>query len=385
MIFDTVDYEVLKLAGVCRYFPFALKRRFNSELLSSNTIDNLKLHNLIKSMNDHLSFKLTKKGRECLADIGYEFTQDARTDIKKASYFRKLENAKWNVLLTIAGIDVYYSNARTLADTEKGYISTLAMRTDKNMKVLAGSKFLGVLKDKETAYVPYYVKDRESWIYPFFERTTYRSQIESMRSVNEIKLILTGETLEELWGNITTLGQPPSYRNGMMPFSLALEELGSEFLLVPLSDNGVMQMRLLLTCRYRERLASAIGCKKNIIPNLSECDGFKNDTPYIIAIDFNVKRIVRALRQIEKYDKNLVPRICCLPFQKNCIMKLLKEYNSSKTIVTAIPKDKIYVVFPELKINNIERKAYTKDGECIEIPGRKLTEDEEAIYSEDKA
>ena len=77
MIFDTVDYEVLKLAGVCRYFPFALKRRFNSELLSSNTIDNLKLHNLIKSMNDHLSFKLTKKGRECLADIGYELLYHA--------------------------------------------------------------------------------------------------------------------------------------------------------------------------------------------------------------------------------------------------------------------------------------------------------------------
>lgn len=384
MIFDTVDYEILKLAGISRYFPFGLNRRFDSELVSRNTIDNLKLHNLIKSMNDHFCFKLTKKGRDFLAGMGYEFVQDARTDIRKASYLRKIQNAKWNILLTIAGIDVFHTSVKTLADIKQGYVSTLAMRSDKNMKVLSCSKFLGILKNEETAYIPYYVKDKESWIYSNFERMTYNSQIDSMKNIKDIKLILTGETLEELWENITIDREAPSCINGMIPFFLALEELGSEYLLIPLSSNGVLQMRLLMTCRYRERLASAIGCKKSIIPNLTECDGFKNDTPYIIAIDFNVNRIVRALRQIEKYNQHLVPRICCLPFQKNCILKLLKKYNISKTIVTAITKENIFIVFPELNTKTIERKAYeTKDGVCIEIPKRKLTKDEENLHTED--
>ena len=92
---------------------------------------------------------------------------------------------------------------------------------------------------------------------------------------------------------------------------------------------------------------------------------------------------MRALRQIEKYNQHLVPRICCLPFQKNCILKLLKVYNISRTIVTAITKENIYIVFPELKTATIERRAYeTKDGVCVEIPKRKLTKGEENIQTE---
>ena len=120
MIFDTVDCEFLKLAGICRYMPVGLQRRYDTLMFKRRIISNLQEHELIKMQSDRQSYKLTTRGRECLAGMGYEFPKDARMDLKKPSYKRKLRNAQWNVLLTLAGIDIYYNSAQALAETDKG-------------------------------------------------------------------------------------------------------------------------------------------------------------------------------------------------------------------------------------------------------------------------
>ena len=85
----------------------------------------------------------------------------------------------------------------------------------------------------------------------------------------------------------------------------ALEELGYDYFLVPLNRDGVVQLGFLKSCRNRERLAKAIGCDTRPIQHLSECDGVLENVPYIIAIDFQGNRIVRALKQIELYDQTI--------------------------------------------------------------------------------
>ena len=157
MIFDTVDYELLRLTGLCRYMPSGICRKYDTPMFKRSVISNLKLHRLIKLMNDKMSYKLTKKGRDCLEEMGMTFAKDARTDLKKASYQRKLKNAQWNVLLTLAGIDVYYENARKLATADCGYLSSLLLRADNMVRVLSGARFFGILKIADTVYVPYYI------------------------------------------------------------------------------------------------------------------------------------------------------------------------------------------------------------------------------------
>lgn len=381
MIFDTVDYELLRLTGLCRYMPSGICRKYDTPMFKRSVISNLKLHRLIKLMNDKMSYKLTKKGRDCLREMGMTFAKDARTDLKKASYQRKLKNAQWNVLLALAGIDVYYENARRLATADCGYLSSLLLRADNMVKVLSGARFLGILKIADTVYVPYYVENEQSWIYPKFEREIYRSQTDSMKNVKDIKLILIGESLEELWGYINPAGEPRESGKGMKPFKKALEELACEYLLMPFGRDGVMQMSVLKIFGYRQRLAKAIGCGE--VTNLSECDGIREGVPYIIAIDCNVKRLIRALRQVERYDKRLVPRVCCLPFQKSTVIKIIKKYNLPKTIVTAIPNSEMYKAFPEIRENEIKRDGFlTKEGACIEVYERNLTKAEIEDYGE---
>lgn len=370
MIFDRYDYEFLKLCGLCRYLPTGLQKRYDAPYFSGSVISNLREHGLVKTQSDRLSYKLTFEGRRILAEMGYNFSDDTRMDLKRPAYKRKLKNALWNITLSIAGIDVYNSKTRNLAET--GYISSLTLRADKNVRVLAGTRFLGILKIRDTAYIPYYLESEDDWIVPGYEREIFKSQIETIQGIKNIKLILTGNTLEELWSHIHPRTQSEKLPRGMKRFDTALEELGYEYLLVPFNRDGVVQLGFLKSYRNRERLAKAIGCDTTPIPNLSECDGIIENTPYIIAIDFNVNRIVRALKQIELYNNILVPKICCLTFQKNTVFRLLKLYRCQRCIVTTIDKNNICDIFSEFEWDEAEQEPYmTEEGKYIDANKRK--------------
>ena len=278
--------------------------------------------------------------------------------------------------MTVAGIDIYYNSAEALAETDKGYMSSLLLRGDNSLKVLAGTRFLGLLKIKDTVYVPYHIESSEDWIIPGYEREIYSSQIQSIKEVKDIQLILTGETLEELWNYTHSQKQSVKLGTGRKTFKEALKELGSEYSLIPFGRDGVMQLKLMTIWRYRERIAKAIGCDTREIKNLSECDGMIDNIPYVIAVDFNIKRIVRALKQIERFNPKIVPRVCCLPFQKSTMFKLLKAYNAQKTAVVTIDKNNIYNIFPEVKEDVLKREPYmTKEGEYVEVVERKIAVD----------
>jgi len=119
-------------------------------------------------------------------------------------------------------------------------------------------------------------------------------------------------------------------------------------------------------CRYRERLAEALGCSLQIPRQLSECDGIADGVPHIIAIDFNVRRIVRALRQIQRFDSGMIPKICCLPFQRSTMFKLLRRYGAQKAVVMAVDMQSICDVFPEIVREPPKQMPYiNKEGEYV--------------------
>ena len=129
MIFDQRDYEILRLCGLCRYLPTGLERRFAAPYFSPEAFASLREHGLIKQQSDNSSWKLTYDGRVILAKMGHEYAQDKRLDLKRPAYRRRLKNAMWNVMLFLAGIDVFLENASELAGMDIGYLSSLMLRT----------------------------------------------------------------------------------------------------------------------------------------------------------------------------------------------------------------------------------------------------------------
>ena len=85
---------------------------------------------------------------------------------------------------------MYYKYPYELAGKETGYASALIMRTDKNMKVLAGTRFLGVLKIADTAYITYHIENKDAWIIPGYEQGIFVSQVESIKNIKSVLRII---------------------------------------------------------------------------------------------------------------------------------------------------------------------------------------------------
>ena len=255
MIFDTFDNEFLMLCGLCRYIPSGLQKVYDAPFLKRSIINNLQVHGLIKMMSDGRSYHLTRTGKDILADMGYEFPDDLRTDINKTAYKRKLKNAEINIMMYLAGINVFYKFPYELSD-KNGYASSLMMRADKNMKVLSSSQFLGIMKIGDTVYITYFVDSEDMVIIPSFEKEIISAQIHSIKNVRQIKLRIFGNSLDSLWECLYSKTDKPPIGRGRKRFGKALEVMGMEYILVPCSNGGVTQLTVLNNFRYRAVMPS---------------------------------------------------------------------------------------------------------------------------------
>lgn len=385
MVFDMRDFGVLRLCGLCRYIPVRLQIKFQTPIFEPKIFVTLRNHRLIKLQTNLCSYKLTQDGREVLAEMGFSYPEDSRTIIKKDSYYRRLKAALFNITLYLAGIDVFYEDVRLLANADKGFVSSLLLRRDNDNKVIAGTRFLGILKSGSTAYIPYYIQNRDEWIYPGFEREMFMSQISAMRSIKNIEIILAGRSLQELLKSVFPKHQSKPEPNGLKRFDIALEELGCDYLLLPLNDFGVMQMNAITTPRYRERVTAALGCEPVTLQALNECDGIIGGIPYVVGFDFNVRKVLRAIWQVERYNPNLGLKICCFSFQEAALEFLLNRFEVKDAIIVTIKDKAIRAIFPELfKEENPMQMYQGKDGAGIDASERHIRKDDVEISEDDK-
>ncbi|MBO4949562.1 MAG: hypothetical protein J6E38_00930 [Clostridia bacterium] len=372
MIFDTRDFGVLNLCGLCRYIPSDLWRYYDSELFTATAMFTLEERGYIKMQSNGESYKLTYKGREALAEMGYTYSEDMRLDLKRPAYRRRLKNAHCNVTMHLAGIDVFCRNTSELAEKDIGYLSSLMVRTSRN-KSLAGTRFLGILKIGETASVVYYIENEEDWIIPGYEKETFASLISTVRSVNKTKLILAGKSLEELWKVTHPQNQSEKLPRGMTRFDRALEELGYDYSLVPLGRDGVAQLSLLRSWGYRESIANGLGYVDIIPSQLSMCDGMKDGVPCIIAVDVNIRRLIRTLKQCLQYDRSMIPMIYCFPFQKPVVLDMLKKYKTQRCLVQPIDKNKTVMYYSDPVDEIVYDEPYiTKEGSKVSANEKKV-------------
>ena len=372
MIFDTRDFGVLNLCGLCRYIPTDLWRYYDSELFTATAMFTLEERGYIKMQSNGESYKLTYKGREALAEMGYTYSEDMRLDLKRPAYRRRLKNAHCNVTMHLAGIDVFCRNTSELADKDIGYLSSLMIRTSRN-KSLAGTRFLGILKIGETANVIYHIENEEDWIIPGYEKDTFESQISTMRNVKETKLILAGKSLEGLWNVTHPQKQSEKLPRGMTRFDRALEELGYDHSLVSLGRDGVAHLSLMRTWGYTASIPGGRGSVDLIPSQLSMCDGMKGGVPCIIAVDVNIRRLIRTLKQCIQYDRSMIPMIYCFPFQKPVVLDMLKRYKTQRCLVQPIDKNKTVMYYSDPVDEAVLDEPYiTKEGSKVSANEKKV-------------
>ena len=367
MIYDTYDYDFLRLCGLCKYVPKELYKRYRSDIFCRNIVENLMYHKIIKLQNNKLSYKLTTKGKEVLAEMGDTFPEDVKMNINRVAYKRMLISARFTVLLHLAGINVFCRNIEQLNKEESGYICKHMLYEKYERRKIAGTRFLGILKLHDVIYIPYYVESSNDGILPKFEKSVFSKIVSDLDGVKKIIIMLVGETLEELCDNFFEEHKCENSNRGYRSFKRALEILGEKFSFVSLDRCGVLQLNIMNIWRYKRELMKAIN---NLDQNPGEytlSDGiYKECTPLSIGLDISPLEIKAAVKQAWDISREHRPRIVYLWFQHKVWLRIFEREINYASILSQINEENMKLVFGK-QLKTFERKPFFKDGKCIAV------------------
>ncbi len=380
MIYDTYDYDFLRLCGLCKYVPKELYKRYRSDIFCSNIVENLMYHKIIKLQNNKLSYKLTTKGKEVLAEMGDTFPEDVKMNINRVAYKRMLISARFTVLLHLAGINVFCRDIEQLNKEESGYICKHMLYEKYERRKIAGTRFLGILKLHDVVYIPYYVESSNDGILPKFEKNVYSKIVSDLDGINNIKVMLVGETLEELCDNFFEEHECENSNRGYRSFKRALEILGDKFSFVSLDRYGVLQLNIMNIGRYKSQFMSAIDNIEQNTGVYTLSDGiYEETTPISIGFDITPLDIKAAVKQARNISVEQRPQVVYLWFQKNVWFNIFKRYIGITTVLSSINEKNVKFIFGK-QLKTFERKPFFKDGKLLAV--HPPDNDKEEVFEE---
>lgn len=367
MLISNIDLDLLKLCGLSRYLPRDFTKKYKDiPALCRDRASLLVEAGIIKEVRAaRICYRLTGKGRDVLRDFGYDFPDDVRTNTKGNSFNRRIISAELNVMMYGAGIDVFAPTVERFETKDRVYVPTLTIRAETKSSALAGTRFHGILRAGTTVYVFYHADKGIDGIFPQYEENTFNNIVSGISTLQNIVIVLTGRTTEGLLQTAFPK-EDISLSHNLTPFSKLLEGWHYEFRLLPMSTDGILQLRLLNSDYIREDILAGLTDIRKY-KNLSFCDGVSNGMAYIIGLDMNVTRVRGALNQLTPYE--LVPNIICLDYQTNMYQSLAVSMKYKKQIkFTAISNDSIIETYPNLKPQYASPAvAQLKNGGLIEI------------------
>ncbi len=365
MILDNRELEFLKLCGIARYLPCGIISRYDIPSIGQKAVNTMLKFGYIKVVNGTCKcYRLTRKGKDILIRAGYDFADDARPHKKGSIFDRRVINAELNTLLYGAGINIYAGTVEGLCDAE--YIPSLTIRADTKSKVLAGTRFYGILRKGDTVYVLYSAGRDSVGIFPRYEEQTFLSLISRVNAVKHISIIIAAGTMEGLKGLVSTKNMPHKDK-GIVPFSEIMERWKYDFYLLPMDNDGMLQMRCMAADNSRRDIAAIFADINNVPSNLSCFDAVGGGRAYITAIDMNITRVEQALLQALTVD--VTPDIICLPQQNELYQSIAIKLQYPKRIkFTIIKNEKLIELFPKFLPSEIPlMPARTKEGEYLVI------------------
>lgn len=276
MLTDT-ELEMLKLCALGRFVPCSVAGKYDLPELRVSILNSFVRNGYLKIVKgEQKCYRLTRRGRDILYNAGYIYPDDSRPRKEGAIFNRRIINAEINALFHSAGIDIYAGTVEELSKSKCAYISSLTIRSQTKSKVLAGTRFYGILRMRDTAFVVYYVDSEHNAIFPNYEEQTFLNIISGIDDIKHIAVMLVCKDLKE----ITEIVYPDvitKLNGGYVSFAELMNKWKYDFYMLPLNRDGQFQMRVSSVEGLRESIAERFGRKEmNYYDAVSEDRAFIN-------------------------------------------------------------------------------------------------------------
>ncbi len=280
----------------------------------------LKKNNLIYKYSDVPlpSYRLTKTGKKRLLLIneeryGFFLTGTADESMRTSILTRRKRQHNLGAVMACminGGINIFRDEKKKFGEVQNTAFLTAMELKEKNdlwIKV-RNSRMLGVIINSNDIWSVYNVSNG---VFRWYDNVELRLRIllsQVSRDSDNINALVFGNSIDAVKYFLSENGKKVSILNSTF----------NKFSFIPLDRNGEVQLKVMLNEEIYNnflRIASN-GNIKDTIFNI-EHDWVENGVPVLLAVDFDIKRILNFIKEINYNGIN--GKIVCFDFQKEVI------------------------------------------------------------------
>lgn len=306
--FDRAEIEVLALCAWCKDLPVNGSRNIPPQIL-----DDLRALGLIRQSRNKLGYRCTPEGIMLLrrADMAYPQDKTYRTD--RGALVRRWQTAEITSFFWRYGAKVF-TEAPPAEKQSDVFLPSFALRRQKHANILGGTRLTGFYYAERTVFIPYFIAAEHKGLYPDAEQRTFRA--ETLLCGRSPHILYTGD------GDLTEIIRTVSLRKELpekattVNYIEAMDRFHCPLAIMPLSEDGMRQLRILSVPDHCQRLAQNLLGTAYLPPVSPPFDGRSKTENILIGIDCNILRFEKAVRSEKR------TRLFVLPFQAEAAQQI---------------------------------------------------------------
>lgn len=239
------------------------------------------------------------------------------------------------------------------------FLPSFALRRQQHADILGGNKLIGFYYTKDTMFVPYFIAEENSGVFPEIEQRAFRTDL--FLQGRSPHILYTG------YGELDKLIQTVSYKKERSEratssyYKDAMGLFNCPVAIVPMDADGMRQLRILSVPDYRQRLMKNLLGENYLPPTSPMFDGRTESENFIIGFDCNILRFENAVRS--KKPTN----IFVLPSQRDYVLDLVDGTNAKCFVIEFEDAEKYFGLPHELPA--IDRTPFqTGKGSYVDVP-----------------
>lgn len=324
-----------RLLAVCRNVSAHTANEFNSTIFTESIMAQGQIQGYIRPYNATFGWRLSSQGYELLREHGFAYLADQHTQ----RVGRRFEHAAIASTMLTAAISPFLESLTQLRE-ESGYLPALSLRARKGQNVLGSSQLMGLLRLHTKLFAVYWVAEGEHVLTPEREIDSL-ARLALGANCKSYGIIFCGDSYSGIW---SILSQQYSLerrsRREKKPYSALYQTAPCECLLLPTTNVGVEQLRILQTPDYPARLNQIFQLTDGTVQH---CHAHRNavNLPVRYGMDMNLKETVLAARQARagRYRQLI---LCALRGQDIFLRHVLRSEGCEVTVLTSAVLEQLY-------------------------------------------
>lgn len=359
MIFTTRDLDILRFLRWCR---FVLAEDL-TDVFSKIEVQNLEILRLIKLYLPAQAYTLTAAGNRLLDAAFPKLPAAVAPAYKAADTLRRIRQAKLMATVYQAAVSVFTTDVSAL--NERAMFLPMIAR-NRGSNPWGSTRVAALLHTGDLMCAIHWVSPGIGCVALTDELTAFQNHTAAIPA-KQRAIIFAASSYEEILGELDAVQEDQNTR--LQTYREVYDCLKLPLLLLPCSETGCLQLRIMGVPNYRELLARII-LKSHYVPppaNRAMYDALYQGVPFVMAADMNLRRIDAA---VEAARANGIFQIALAALPEQVGPVLNRRYRETgKARVFTITESALRELFGSIApYAPPDLPFYTSEGSVLDVP-----------------